>query len=234
MIAVIKGWKTAASSAQVPDDNMQREDTDPWYRQFWPWFIIALPASAVVAGFYTLWLAGQTTDSLVFKSDDGINVVTERITAAEQEAQRLGLVAIVDIDSKSGAVLVTLSAGLDRPPSLQLRLRHPTMASRDALVELQKAIPDAAGKPTWAGHFLSPPVGRYYLSLSAGDHWQLSGVWSGQATLTLDPANVDWPWQPLTPAFTVRCPIPGAANWQSKSKAISTTSVVRVAKPSRN
>ncbi|MCJ7590694.1 MAG: FixH family protein, partial [Woeseiaceae bacterium] len=67
---------------------MQREDTDPWYRQFWPWFIIALPASAVVAGLYTLWLAGQTTDSLVIRTDEGVNVVTERNLAAEQEALR--------------------------------------------------------------------------------------------------------------------------------------------------
>ena len=66
--------------------NMQREDTEPWYRQFWPWFIMALPASAVVAGLYTVWIAMQTTDSLVVQSDDGMNVVTERNTAAEREA----------------------------------------------------------------------------------------------------------------------------------------------------
>ena len=37
----------------------------PWYRQFWPWFIIALPASAVVASFFTLWLAISNPDPLV-------------------------------------------------------------------------------------------------------------------------------------------------------------------------
>ena len=51
---------------------MEREDTKPWYRQFWPWFIIALPASAVVAGLTTVWIAMQTTDSLVVQSDDGV------------------------------------------------------------------------------------------------------------------------------------------------------------------
>jgi len=29
----------------------------PWYRQFWPWFLIALPAAAVIASFITLYLA---------------------------------------------------------------------------------------------------------------------------------------------------------------------------------
>jgi len=37
----------------------------PWYRQFWPWFIIALPASVVVASFVTLWLAISHPDHLV-------------------------------------------------------------------------------------------------------------------------------------------------------------------------
>lgn len=42
----------------------------PWYRQFWPWFIIALPASAVVASFITLWLAISNPDPLVIEHDD--------------------------------------------------------------------------------------------------------------------------------------------------------------------
>ena len=70
---------------------MEREDTTPWYRQFWPWFIMALPASAVVAGLYTVWLAMQTGDSLVVHSSDGMNIVTERNLDAEREALRLGL-----------------------------------------------------------------------------------------------------------------------------------------------
>ena len=40
-----------------------REDTKPWYRQFWPWFLIALPGSVVVASMVTIWLAASTSDS---------------------------------------------------------------------------------------------------------------------------------------------------------------------------
>ena len=174
---------------------MQREDTDPWYRQFWPWFIIALPASAVVAGFYTLWLAMQTSDSLVIRSDDGMQVVTERNTAAEQEAARLGLAAIIDIGLDTGTVAVALlsESGVNAQASLSLRMRHPTMASRDAVVELLPAIPDADGNPVWAGHFVSTPADRRYVTLSSGDRWRLSGEWSGDSTFRLQatgqPAN---------------------------------------------
>jgi len=42
----------------------------PWYRQFWPWFIIALPAAAVIAGFFTLWLAISRPDYLVVDDEE--------------------------------------------------------------------------------------------------------------------------------------------------------------------
>lgn len=43
---------------------------EPWYKQFWPWFIIALPASVVIASFFTLWLAISNPDYLVVDEDE--------------------------------------------------------------------------------------------------------------------------------------------------------------------
>ena len=48
----------------VPGQNL------PWYRQFWPWFIIALPASAVIASFITLWLAISNPDHLIVTDNE--------------------------------------------------------------------------------------------------------------------------------------------------------------------
>lgn len=166
---------------------MEREDIDPWYRQFWPWFLITLPAFAVVAGLYTLWIAMQSQDSLVVRSDDGMNVATERNLAAEAEAVRLGLLAEVDIQLETGAVVVTLSSlpGVDLAASLQLHMRHPTMAPRDAVIDLVRAMPNADGEPVWAGHFIKPLTGHYYVILSSGYDWRLSGEWSGQSQFRL-------------------------------------------------
>ena len=168
---------------------MKREDTDPWYRQFWPWFIIALPAFAVVSGLYTVWIAAQTQDSLVVQSGEGIYTRTERNLVAEREAGRLGLIADLEIQPETGAVVVSMSSSpeVDHATSLHLRMRHPTMASRDVAVDLLPALPDAEGDPTWAGHFITPPVGRYYVTLSSGDTWRLSDEWSGQSRFTLSP-----------------------------------------------
>jgi hypothetical protein len=171
---------------------MQREDTEPWYRQFWPWFIMALPAAAVVAGLSTVWIAMQTTDSLVVvTSDDGLNVITERNTAAEREARRLGLRALVDINPDTGAIVVTVSSAenVELPNSLALRMRHPTLASRDANAELLRAMPNSNGEATWAGHFITPPSGRHFITLSSANIWRLSAEWSGQAQIRLEPAS---------------------------------------------
>ena len=54
-----------------PDkQNTQNNPVTPWYRQFWPWFIIALPASAVVASFITLWLAISRPDYVVIDDNE--------------------------------------------------------------------------------------------------------------------------------------------------------------------
>ena len=37
----------------------------PWYRQAWPWFLISLPATAVVAGLITFYLAARGWDGPV-------------------------------------------------------------------------------------------------------------------------------------------------------------------------
>ena len=47
-----------------------KNQNQPWYKQFWPWFIIALPASVVVASFFTLWLAISNPDHLVLSDQE--------------------------------------------------------------------------------------------------------------------------------------------------------------------
>ncbi|MDX1461386.1 MAG: FixH family protein [Xanthomonadales bacterium] len=38
---------------------------EPWYRQFWPWVLIAIPAAAVIGSMIVLWLAVSRPDPLV-------------------------------------------------------------------------------------------------------------------------------------------------------------------------
>ena len=69
------------------------DKTRPWYRQGWPWFLIALPATAVVGGIITAVLAVRTFDGTVaadyYKQGLAINEEVERA----QLARVLGLEA---------------------------------------------------------------------------------------------------------------------------------------------
>jgi len=172
---------------------LEREDTQPWYRQFWPWFIIALLSSSVIAGLTTVWIALQTTDSLVVKSEDGMQIVAERRINAEQLAAELRLAALIGINIDTGAVSVAMRSGdLDAVPAmLELEFTHPAFADRDQLIPLHRAQSDEAGNPVWAGHFVDIPHGRWYVTLKSGEDWRLSGEWRGEASLTLRPANHD-------------------------------------------
>lgn len=74
--------------------NQQQQNTSlplqdlPWYRQFWPWFIIALPASAVVAGFITLWLAVSNPDHLVVDDEEYRRLNSELKAQAPEREQK--------------------------------------------------------------------------------------------------------------------------------------------------
>lgn len=170
---------------------MVREDSKPWYRQFWPWFIIALPASSVVAGLTTVWISMQTTDSLVVRSGDGVKNATVRRISAERLASELDLAALVTIDPDTGSVSAVMRSGdLDIvPATLEFELSHPAFAERDQSITLNKAMPDAAGNPVWVGHFVSVPEGRFYAVLKSGDEWRLTAEWQGDTSLTLRPGG---------------------------------------------
>ena len=174
---------------------MKREDTQPWYRQFWPWFIIALPAASVIGGLTTLWISLQNTDSLVLQSEDGVRNASDRHIAAERFASSAGLAALVDINRDTGAVSAVMRSGelTDVPATLEFELSHPAFAERDQAITLAKAMPDTAGNPVWVGHFTSVPTGRFYAVLKSGETWRLTAEWQGEASLTLYPGGNDSP-----------------------------------------
>src|SRR5512139_2354344 len=110
----------------------------PWYREPWPWFLMSLPATAVVAGLTTAWIAFKTADGLVvgdyYKEGLAINQTLER----DDAARALGLVAT--LKSVDGTLLLTLSGHLKTyPGQLVLTLAHPTHQGMDHVLTLNDA-----------------------------------------------------------------------------------------------
>jgi len=117
-------------------------DTKPWYRQFWPWFLIALPASVVVAGFTTLYIANIHSDDLVadeyYKDGLAINLELEK----QSRADELGLAAQFQFSTQGGVGRVRVAVnGLSGVKLLNLALSHPLEADKDFAVQLKEVKP---------------------------------------------------------------------------------------------
>lgn len=48
---------------------ISERDTQPWYRHFWPWFIIAMLGTSVSASLYTVYLAVSTAEPVIRTTD---------------------------------------------------------------------------------------------------------------------------------------------------------------------
>ena len=71
-----------------PQTPQTAEPLLPWYRQFWPWFIIALPTAAVIGSFVSLWLAVSHPDFLVVSEDEYQQIKDDlKAHPAEQQKQ---------------------------------------------------------------------------------------------------------------------------------------------------
>jgi hypothetical protein len=146
-----------------------REDSQPWYRQFWPWFLISIPAGTVVAAMFTINLAVVSSDGLVnddyYKEGLAIHMDADRV----KKAQQLGLSGQLAHERASGRVEVRLNEAAGNV--LQLTLFHPTRANRDQQVALQHA-----GDGRYVGRLamLEPANWRVSVQPPASD-WRISG-----------------------------------------------------------
>lgn len=110
----------------------------PWYRQFWPWALMAGPAIVVVAGFITLWLALRTPEALVvddyYKEGRAIAQSLQRDIAARQ----LGLHGHLQLQQREVELNLSAQAAYTWPEQLELLLSHPVDAQQDQRVLLQR------------------------------------------------------------------------------------------------
>lgn len=151
------------SDRPIRDQPFGRTDAAPWYRHFWPWFLISIPAAAVAGSILTGILAGRTKDSLVTDDWYREGKTINRTLARDQIAQRLSISAELRIDERSGEVALELEGdSVDALHALSLELSHPTLASRDRQVLLRRG----EGSAVFRGRLPPSLSGRWYATLS--------------------------------------------------------------------
>ncbi len=109
----------------------------PWYREPWPWILMAGPAAVLVAGVATTWIAFASADGLVaddyYKRGLAINQDLKR----ERRATERGIDARVSV--AGGRLRVDLTGAA--PEALFAQLAHATRAGYDQRLRLAPAAP---------------------------------------------------------------------------------------------
>lgn len=160
--------------------------TKPWYKQFWPWFILFLLGYSVVQGLTLLTIATKNPPGLI--SDDyydvgkGINQSLER----EKLAERLQLHGELVLDNTTGVATLALE-GNSKPQQIVLNLISPTQPERDRRVILQ---PVTDGQ--YRGQMVDQVSGRRFVELlgqEGSQNWRLfeeENITDGQTILIGD------------------------------------------------
>ena len=143
----------------------------PWYREPWPWFLMSLPAIAVVAGLTTAWIAFQSADGLVVGDYYKAGLAVNQTLARDDAARALALTAT--FKNEDGALSLTLTGRMQTyPEQLRLSLIHPTHSGMDQTLVLHHA---------GGGHYRvalpTMPAGKWHILLAdTASTWRLTGV----------------------------------------------------------
>jgi hypothetical protein len=142
----------------------------PWYRQFWPWFLMLFPAAAVIAGIITIVIAIDNQDHVVVDDYYKKGLAINRVINQQEQAAMMGLVANAVYSPVTGEVNLMISSDSAKNiDSLSLSLVHTTRADYDRHVLLHK---DQQG--SFKTTIKDIQAGRWNLILEPADkQWRL-------------------------------------------------------------
>lgn len=152
------------------NDDLTR-NAAPWYKQFWPWFLIALPTAVVIASFVTLNIAIKHADTPVHDDYSKEGFAIQHNTNADEIAAQQNIRAAIAIDA-SNHIAVTLHGDLrELPTLLTLHCIHALDARRDITLPLMRTNDN-----TYTGVLPDAVTGTWKIELRAPNaHWRLGG-----------------------------------------------------------
>jgi hypothetical protein len=142
----------------------------PWYRQGWPWFLIALPGAAVIAGAVTLWLAVASSDGLVVDDYYKQGLAIQQTMARSRRAADLGMEAQVRLQAGRVDIDLTASQG-EVPGRVRVIFSHPTRIGLDQTLELEGT------QGRFSGGLMDLTSGRWDIQIEDEPRtWRLNGA----------------------------------------------------------
>ncbi len=159
-------------------------NTTPWYRQFWPWFLLILPLTVVVAGIITIIIAATNPPMLVAADYYKQGLSINRDLRSEKYSAALELVASLQVNQATNEIECRLNGNADfTPPNeLILSLHHPADKQYDHTITLrQKQDGDYRDGHFYIGQLNDHSLHRWYITISPQidneqRSWLLRGV----------------------------------------------------------
>ena len=142
----------------------------PWYKQFWPWFLIFIPLAVVIAGVVTFIIAQDNKPALVsgdyYKEGLAINANMK----LEQQAKDLGI--STDLIVNGTTLTIHLNGLKSQPLNLHVDLRHATISQHDRSITLTKITSNVYQSP-----FILPKTGKWYITIKdPSNTWEIKQV----------------------------------------------------------
>jgi len=150
--------------------NNTTNDTLPWYKQFWPWFLMFLPLSVVIAGFVTFYIAQNSPPSLVTGNYYKEGLAINEDMQLEANAKKLGLSAVISTNrSTFNLQLIGLA---EQPNELLIDLSHATISQHDQSFSVTR-VADGI----YQSSSLVPQPGKWYISIRNPENtWEIKKV----------------------------------------------------------
>ena len=155
----------------------------PWWKEPWPWIVIALPGSMVVIGFLLLGIAVKHGDDVVNAHPYERGLAVGQVIMKAREARAMHLQG--NLSAKDGVITLRLPDAVN-DATIELHLEHPFRARFDINTVLHRVAPGI--------YEAKAPLQdvQYQAQVQTGT-WSLSGRWQPSGKGLLQPGESELP-----------------------------------------
>ncbi|MEW6513177.1 MAG: FixH family protein [Pseudomonadota bacterium] len=146
-----------------------KQNSKPWYREPWPWFLMSGPILVIIAAFVSAWIAIRSSDGLVTEDYYKQGLVAGETLTRSKHAEELGISAGLRLTDEQVSIRLT-SRQTEKPAALNVTLSHPTRAGID-----QKSVLKLNGE-VYAGKLNLPASGHWLVLVEdEAKTWRIMG-----------------------------------------------------------
>ncbi len=154
-----------------------------WYRQFWPWFVIALLLWGITSSLITLTFAVRNPPEMMTGDYAKLGKALVDTHVRADRAEALGLSGAIELDSQQWVLRLTA----DQPAALDAQLlliaQHPTDADQDRSMLLIRD--DSAINAIYRAEAQRIPVRGRLIVSNVSQDWWISSTYQRQANEAL-------------------------------------------------